>query len=165
MQGTRVRSLGLEDPLEKGMASHSSILARRIPWTEEPSGWQFMGLQRVGPEWLTHFLFTFKLWELGKFFIYSQCSHLWNGENDDTCLRSDPSTAKRMKTKSISSHSRVSTPPEQAALLISARASDPWKLADYGLVWDGPNCLQEHHYRCTHQKMLPGPAGTSHGQS
>jgi len=40
-----VRSLGWEDPLEKGMATHSSILDRRIPWTEEPGGLQPMGLQ------------------------------------------------------------------------------------------------------------------------
>ena len=45
---TWVRSLGLEDPLEKGMATHSSILAWRIPWTEEPGGLQSMGSQRVG---------------------------------------------------------------------------------------------------------------------
>ena len=43
-----VQSLGWEDPLEEGMATHSSILARRIPWTEEPGGLQSMGLQRVG---------------------------------------------------------------------------------------------------------------------
>ena len=48
MRETRVRSLGWEDPLEEGMATHSSILARRIPWTEEPGGPQSMGLQRVG---------------------------------------------------------------------------------------------------------------------
>ena len=48
MQETWVRSLGQEDPLEKGMATHSSILAGRIPWKEEPSGLQSMGLQRVG---------------------------------------------------------------------------------------------------------------------
>ena len=48
MQETWVRSLGREDPLEKGMATHSSILAWRIPWTEEPGGLQSMGLQRVG---------------------------------------------------------------------------------------------------------------------
>ena len=48
MQETWVQSLGQEDPLEKGMASHSSILACRIPWTEEPVGLQPMGLQRVG---------------------------------------------------------------------------------------------------------------------
>ena len=43
MQETQVRSLGWEDPLEKGMATHSSILAWRIPWTEEPGGLQSMG--------------------------------------------------------------------------------------------------------------------------
>ena len=48
MQETQVRSLGQEDPLEKGLASHSSILAWRIPWTEEPGGLQFFGSQRVG---------------------------------------------------------------------------------------------------------------------
>ena len=47
MQGTQVQSLSWEDPLEKGMATHSSILAWRIPWTEEPGGLQSMGLQRV----------------------------------------------------------------------------------------------------------------------
>ena len=45
---TWVQSLGQEDPLEKDMATHSSILVWRIPWTEEPGGLQSMGLQRVG---------------------------------------------------------------------------------------------------------------------
>ena len=45
MQETQVQSLGWEDPLEKGIASQSSILAWAIPWTEEPSGLQSMGLQ------------------------------------------------------------------------------------------------------------------------
>ena len=48
MQETQVQILGQEDPLEKGMVTHSSILAWRIPWTEEPGGLQSMGLQRVG---------------------------------------------------------------------------------------------------------------------
>jgi len=47
MQETWVRSLGWEDTLEKGMATHSSILAWRTPWTEEPGGLQSMGSQRV----------------------------------------------------------------------------------------------------------------------
>ena len=47
-QETRVPSLGQEDPLEEEMATHSSILAWRISWTEEPDGIQSMGLQRVG---------------------------------------------------------------------------------------------------------------------
>ena len=48
MQETWVRSLDWEDPLEEGMATHSSILTWRIPWTEEPGGLQSMGSQRVG---------------------------------------------------------------------------------------------------------------------
>ena len=48
---TRVRFLGREDPLEKGMTIHSSILAWRIPWTEGPGVLQFIGLQRVGHYW------------------------------------------------------------------------------------------------------------------
>ena len=47
MQETRVGSLGWEDPLEKEMATHSRILAWKIPWTEEPGGLQCMGSQRV----------------------------------------------------------------------------------------------------------------------
>ena len=42
---TRIQFLGREDPLEEGMATHSSILASRIPWTEEPGGLQSVGLQ------------------------------------------------------------------------------------------------------------------------
>ena len=48
VQVTWVQSLGLEDLLEKGIATHSSILAWRIPWTEEPGGLQSVGSQRVG---------------------------------------------------------------------------------------------------------------------
>ena len=48
MQETWVQSLGREDPLEKEIATHSSILAWRIPWTEEPGGLQSMGSQKVG---------------------------------------------------------------------------------------------------------------------
>ena len=50
MQGTQVRFLGQEDSLEEGMVAHSNILAWRIPWTEEPSRLQSMGLQRVGDD-------------------------------------------------------------------------------------------------------------------
>ena len=47
MQETRVRSLGRVDPLKEEMATHSSIIAWRIPWTEEPGGLQFIGSQKV----------------------------------------------------------------------------------------------------------------------
>ena len=64
VQETRVPSPGQEDPLETGMASHSSILAWRIPWAEEPGGLQSMGPQRSGTrlrDQLFHFLRYFKL--------------------------------------------------------------------------------------------------------
>ena len=54
MQETWVWSLGQEDPLEKQMATHSSILAWRIPWTEKPGGLQSMGSQRVRHDWATN---------------------------------------------------------------------------------------------------------------
>ena len=52
MQETGVQSLGQEDPLEREMATHSSILAWKIPWIEEPGGIQSMGSQRVGHNWV-----------------------------------------------------------------------------------------------------------------
>ena len=53
MWETCVRSLGWEDPLEKEMATHSSSLAQKIPWMDEPGGLQSMGSQRVGHDWAT----------------------------------------------------------------------------------------------------------------
>ena len=50
MQETQVQSLGWEDALEKGIATHSSILAWKIPWTEEPGSLESMGSKRVGPD-------------------------------------------------------------------------------------------------------------------
>ena len=61
MRETRVRSLGREDPLEKEMITHSSILARRIPWTEKPDRLQSTGSQRVSQTRLSNFTFTFKI--------------------------------------------------------------------------------------------------------
>ena len=56
MQETQIQSLGQEDPLEMEMAIHFSILAWRIPWTEEPGRLQSMGLQRVGHDWVNNTL-------------------------------------------------------------------------------------------------------------
>ena len=81
MQETWVQSLGGEDPLEKEMATHFSILAWRIPWTEEPGRLQFMGSQRVGHNWATplthsltnyrrHILFKYQLSHLTKLTIF-----------------------------------------------------------------------------------------------
>ena len=54
MQDTWVQSLGQEDPQEKGMATHSSVLTRRIPWTQGPGRLQSMGLQRIRHDWETN---------------------------------------------------------------------------------------------------------------
>ena len=68
MQETRVRSLGREDPLEKEMATHSSILTWKIPWTSEPGRLPSMGSQRVGHDWAT----SLSLWG----FLSQQFCHL-----------------------------------------------------------------------------------------
>ena len=54
MQETRLQFLGQEDPLEKGIATYSSILVWRNPWTEEPGRLQSLGLQRVGHDLMTN---------------------------------------------------------------------------------------------------------------
>ena len=75
MRETWIRSLGWEDPLEKEMATHSSTLAWKIPWTEEPGRLQSMGLLRVGHNWATWLsLFTFMHWRRSPL----QCSCLEN---------------------------------------------------------------------------------------
>ena len=61
MQEIWVWSLGWEDPLEMGMATHSSILTWRIPWTEEAGGLQSTGSQKVGHDWVTN-AFTFQVY-------------------------------------------------------------------------------------------------------
>ena len=74
-QELQAQSLGQNDPLEKEMATHSSILARRIPWTEEPGGLWSMGLQRVGHNLATKQVchcrgHTFQLWFVSHLFYY-----------------------------------------------------------------------------------------------
>ena len=61
MQETQVQSLGQEDPLEKEMATHSSILAWKIPWTEKPGRLWFMGSQRVRHDPIPSLLEVFKV--------------------------------------------------------------------------------------------------------
>ena len=62
LQEAQVQSLGQEDPLEKGMATHSNILAWRIPWTEEPSGLQSLGSQGVRHDFTTNTHSSTTLW-------------------------------------------------------------------------------------------------------
>ena len=65
MQETWVQTLGWEDPLEKKMATHSSILARNIPWTKEPDRLLSMGLQRVGHDWSNWAHWAKRRWRSG----------------------------------------------------------------------------------------------------
>ena len=65
-------SLGWEDPLQEGLATHSSVLAWRIPWTEEPGGLQSMGLQRVGHNWATKHMPPFRQYYLKTSCFYSK---------------------------------------------------------------------------------------------
>ena len=75
MQEIQVWSLGQEDPLLKGMANHSSILAWRIPWTKEPGGLQSMESQRVGYDWATN-THTQSLWKVLELTILQSSKNL-----------------------------------------------------------------------------------------
>ena len=82
MRVTWVWSLGWEDPLEKEMATHSSILAWRIPWTEEPGGLHSMESQRVGHNWATSLHFTSSLYSLGVVFhCWKWVLYCWESHN------------------------------------------------------------------------------------
>ena len=77
MQETQVQSLGWEYLLEKGKATHSSILAWRIPWTAEPGGLQSMGSHRVGHDWATNTFFcTFIVYHTT---VVCNGAHPWPG--------------------------------------------------------------------------------------
>ena len=88
MRETRVRSLGREDPLEKEMVTHSSILAWRIPWTEEPGRLQSTGSQRVGHDWATslHFTSFIYLWISRLFPCPSYCKKCCHEHCGYLCL-------------------------------------------------------------------------------
>ena len=80
MQEIQVRSLGLEDPLEKEMATHSSTLAWKIPWTEEPSRLQPMGSLGVAHDWATSFHFSVCVTVFRSIHVAAKgavCSFIW----------------------------------------------------------------------------------------
>ena len=72
MQETQVWSLDGEEPLEEGMAIHTSILAWRIPWTEEPGGLQSIGSHRVGHNWSD--LAQYSIWDSLSILFYNKLS-------------------------------------------------------------------------------------------
>ena len=92
MQETQVQSLGQEDPLEKETATHSSIPACRIPWTEEPGELQFMGLQRVRHNWVTNTTTTTKYWRAD---IGNKSCITWEEEVEQISLKKERDEDKR----------------------------------------------------------------------
>ena len=78
MQETWVRSLGQEDPLDKEMATHSNILAWRIPWRKEPGRLQSMGSQRVGHDWATSLSLSWKNNKIRGLTLTSDSLHISN---------------------------------------------------------------------------------------
>ena len=98
MQETLVRPLGWEDPLKKEMATHSSILARRIPWTEEPSGLYSVGSQTVVHDWVTKaFFFQPSCWSaltgwgpsVASFTPFIHCPSWTTFPTELTCFQSE----------------------------------------------------------------------------
>ena len=95
MQETQVQSLGWEDPLKEGVATHSSILAWRIPWTEEPGRLQSMGSQRVGHDLATKQQQAYSItlppnvWKNGKPDFKKKTKMKWK-QQPITDLESDP---------------------------------------------------------------------------
>ena len=73
MQETRFQSLGWEDPLEKEVATHSSIFAWRIPWTEEPGELQFMGSQKAEHDLATKQQTVYPLWVVRQICMSTVC--------------------------------------------------------------------------------------------
>ena len=96
-QETRVRTLGWEDSLEEGMATHFSILAWRISRTEEPGGLQFMRLQRVGQDWAPTLNLISK--RSSEFGTWGGCGNLWfvrsTGGNLDLILTQEGGSSYR----------------------------------------------------------------------
>ena len=99
MQETWVRSLGREDPLKNEMATHSSILAWRIPWTEEPGGLQSTGSQRVGHDWVTSLSLSERVsWSLSR--DLKEVVYIWE-ERDASRRERGDSWSVRLKRKML----------------------------------------------------------------
>ena len=156
-QGTRVQSPGQEDPLEEDTATHSSILAWRIPWTEEPDGLQSMRSQRVRHDWsdlaciihLVHSEGAFKkniLWlsrvlttvqrkkkKTGKICRYHRHSFLWNFLRGNNRLKSSPQTGWNSSNHSKDFWPSESAKPHKMQALLSTRIQPSLRLRVYGL--------------------------------
>ena len=131
MQDTQVRSLGWEDPLEKRMATHSSILAWRIPWTEETGGLQSMGSQRVRHDWVTKHSTEHDY----------MCKSM-EGKRGDICIRIADSLSCTVETKKTlqSNYFLMAVPAMQEIQVQWLGCEDPLEKATYSriLAWRIP---------------------------
>ena len=96
MQETQVRSLRWEDPLETEMATHSSTLAWKIPWTEESGRLQSMGSQRVRHDWATSLSFTLLT---GRTDAEVEAAILWPSDGKSQLIGKDPDAGKDSRQK------------------------------------------------------------------
>ena len=104
VQATLVQSLGQKDLLEKGIGTHSSILAWRIPWTEEPGRLQSMGSQRIGHDWSTNTCTSLSKCKKSFFSTYSKTdsSWIWSvGHNFPTFAFNNVNIEQRRRVKKI----------------------------------------------------------------
>ena len=101
MRETAVWFLGQEDPLEKGMATHSSILAWRIPWTEEPGRLQFKELQRVRHNWVTNTFTSFDVKGEQSTFTVSEFKEEWDRKYK---WRNQVTTTAKHESGQVSKH-------------------------------------------------------------
>ena len=140
MWETRVRFLGREDPLEKEMAIHSSTLAWKIPWTEEPDRQQSMGSQRVGPDWAT-----------------SLSLSLEEAESNNGVISGKGPTLTWFSRRTLQGSRPLHPPPTHTQQLFSPPLVSGSELGngngvgmktprDFGLPWHGANRVQEPDY-------------------
>ena len=108
MQETQVQSLGWEDPLEKEMATHSSILAWKIPWTEESGRLQSMESERVGYNWATSLSFSpisqYRVVIWSKLKKISFICHRWDAWGEKTKIRFQQFWRSKEKTHFLGYH-------------------------------------------------------------
>ena len=127
MQKTQVGSLGQEDPLEKRMATLSSTLAWRIPWTEEPGGLQSMGSHSVRHDWVANtFIFTFTLLLVHDFKLKAELEFKTEKQNDFIQKRTKEAKPQNRKDQSLFFFQNSEIEPDQRWMVWRKQTSLSW---------------------------------------
>ena len=143
MQETWVQSLGWEDPLEEGMAAHSSILAWRIPWTEKSGRQQSMGLQRVRHDWVTKHS-TRKAKQTECIFFKTETVPYNKQQRQEAPKRNS-------KASQIKQEMRISLVVQWLRIYLPMQGTRVWSL-----VWEDSTCLGTTKSVC-HNYWAPEP--------